>query len=103
METVSIRTLVLGGAVTLLLAVASVVTGPEPLEAEDCDGAGQVICKENESCVNILFYQQCTTEYEYYEGDEEEDEDEEETDPDDEDGSGDGDGDDGDGDDGTQT
>lgn len=56
------------GAGTFLAALALLLASPAQPEAAsaDCgDNAGN-ICWENESCVDILFYDQCTTEYRYY-------------------------------------
>jgi hypothetical protein len=56
------------GAVTFLAAAALALGTPsQPRAASaDCgDNAGSV-CWENESCLDILFYEQCTTEYKYY-------------------------------------
>lgn len=61
-----LQTLVLAGATGLVLAVGSMVSGPAPLDAAECGGPGDVLCKKNESCAWWLFFQQCTTEYDYY-------------------------------------
>lgn len=50
------------GAVALLLASP---TQPQAASADCGENSGSV-CWENESCVDILFYEQCTTEYRYY-------------------------------------
>ena len=74
MEIMGIRTLIMAGAAGLVMALGSAATNPEPLEADDCSGPGSVVCKSNESCINILFYSQCTTNYDYWNEDEEEEE-----------------------------
>jgi hypothetical protein len=54
-------------ASALVLALALQGTGrAQALEASACGGTGQVVCKQNESCVNIIFYKQCTTTFDYY-------------------------------------
>lgn len=52
----------------LLLAVAlAMLAAPDSrLSAAECGGPGEQLCKENESCVKILFYEQCTTTSDYW-------------------------------------
>lgn len=56
------------GAGSLLAALALLLASPARPEAAsaDCGQNSGSVCWENESCVNILFYEQCTTEYKYY-------------------------------------
>lgn len=72
MKLASIRTLIAAATGALVLALGSVAATPEPLEADDCDGPGDVVCNKNESCLTVLFYRQCTTTYDYYPPDDEE-------------------------------
>jgi hypothetical protein len=56
------------GAGIFLAALALLLASPAQPEAASAscgDNSGD-ICWENESCVDILFYDQCTTEYKYY-------------------------------------
>jgi len=53
-------------AIPILLGVALMAHDPEPLQAADCDGAGERACASTESCVNYLFGKICTTRHEYY-------------------------------------
>lgn len=56
------------GAGVFLAALALLLASPAQPEAASAgcgDNSGDV-CWENESCVDILFYDQCTTEYKYY-------------------------------------
>ena len=43
------------------------VPGAEAAEA-DCGANDGNKCWENQSCINVLFYKQCTTKYKYYPG-----------------------------------
>lgn len=52
--------LILAGALAFLGAPSSQIS------ATTCGGPGVVLCKENQSCLNILFYKQCTTRYDYW-------------------------------------
>lgn len=52
--------LVLAGALAFLGAPSA------PIAAYECGGPGQQECKRNESCLNILFYKQCTTTIDYW-------------------------------------
>ena len=53
-------------ALSLLLGVAAALQSPQPLKAAECEGAGQILCEEHETCVNVLFAKFCSREYEYY-------------------------------------
>jgi len=51
----------------LAAVVVLFLTAPDPrLEASTCGGAGSDRCKENQACVNLLFYKQCTTRIDYW-------------------------------------
>jgi hypothetical protein len=53
-------------ALTLSALLLAASPEPRPAGAMQC-GAGTLrLCKTNESCVNILFFSQCTTRYYYY-------------------------------------
>lgn len=59
------------GKITLpimLLAgsLAFISTPDSRIAASSCGGVGAKLCKENMSCVSIIFYRQCTTTYDYY-------------------------------------
>lgn len=56
------------GVVTFAAAAGlALVTPAEPRAASaDCGENTGPVCWQNESCVNILFYEQCTTDYKYY-------------------------------------
>lgn len=56
------------GVGALLGAVALLLASPAQPQAAsaDCGENSGSVCWENESCVDILFYEQCTTEYRYY-------------------------------------
>lgn len=56
------------GAGTFLAAVALALATPEAPRAasSECGGYDGSLCSQNESCVDILFYDQCTTKYTYY-------------------------------------
>ncbi len=56
----SVASLVL--ALSLHLAVPSLPRA----EAADCGANDGQVCWQNQSCINILFYKQCTTTYKYY-------------------------------------
>lgn len=62
------RTRLSMGAGVFLAALALLLASPAQPEAAsaDCADNDGPICWENESCVDILFYDQCTTEYKYY-------------------------------------
>ena len=66
MELLSIRSLMMAAAGSLVLALGSAATGPEPLEAGDCGGPGEQVCQKDESCAWFIFYEHCTTRYDYY-------------------------------------
>ncbi len=34
--------------------------------ASECGGPGGSLCKENESCVSIIFFRSCTKRYDYW-------------------------------------
>ncbi len=38
---------------------------PAPLSAASCITDTELLCKENEACVGMIFFRQCTTTYEY--------------------------------------
>lgn len=59
---ISIPGLLLAGALAFMAAPATNVA------ASDCGAHGGELCWENQSCVNIIFYKQCTTKYKYWEG-----------------------------------
>jgi len=51
----------------LLAAALAFVAAPDgDLGASSCGGFRGQVCTANESCLNILFYKQCTTRYSYY-------------------------------------
>lgn len=51
----------------LLAGAAFFTAAPDTqIAAAECGGPGTVICKENEACVGILFFRQCTTTYDYW-------------------------------------
>lgn len=54
------------GAVVGALALLLASPGTPEAASADCGENDGNICWENESCVNILFYEQCTTEFKYY-------------------------------------
>lgn len=56
------------GAATFLAALALALTTPAQPEAASagCGENSGNVCWENESCVDILFFNQCTTDYRYY-------------------------------------
>lgn len=58
----SIPGLLLVGALAFMAAPASNVA------ASDCGANGGQLCWDNQSCINIIFYKQCTTKYKYWEG-----------------------------------
>ena len=58
----SIPGLLLVGALTFLTAPGGGIA------ASECGGEGGELCWENESCINIFFYKQCTRTYKYWEG-----------------------------------
>jgi hypothetical protein len=58
----SIPGLFLVGALAFMAAPASNVA------ASDCGANEGHLCWDNESCINIIFYKQCTTKYKYWEG-----------------------------------
>ncbi|MDZ7778461.1 MAG: hypothetical protein U5R14_00805 [Gemmatimonadota bacterium] len=55
---------------TLLLAGAlAVVSAPgTEVAASECGADGREKCWENESCIYLLFYSQCTTKTKYWAG-----------------------------------
>lgn len=54
--------------VAFLLSAILLAASPEPRAAEegDCGANEGNLCWENESCLWLLFYRQCTTKYRYY-------------------------------------
>ncbi|MEX2465293.1 MAG: hypothetical protein WD995_00190 [Gemmatimonadota bacterium] len=53
----------------LLAAALAFLAAPgSQIAASDCGSNDGEMCWENESCFNVLFYRQCTTNYKYYEG-----------------------------------
>lgn len=56
------------GAAAFLAGLAILLTSPaQPVAASaGCGENSGAVCWENEACVNILFYKQCTTDYKYY-------------------------------------
>ena len=56
------------GVATFVAALGlALVTPSEPRAASaDCGENSGSVCWENKSCLDILFYKQCTTEYRYY-------------------------------------
>lgn len=53
-------------AASLLLGGALLVESPEALQAAECEGPGEILCEEHESCVSLIFAKFCSKEYEYY-------------------------------------
>ncbi len=63
------RSLLIAGATTFLISTALFLAVPGQPQAatSSCNGTNTgKVCWQNESCVNILFYKQCTTTYKYY-------------------------------------
>lgn len=61
------KRLAVGAATFLAAAALALATPSQPRAASaDCGGGYDVVCWQNESCLDILFYEQCTTEYKYY-------------------------------------
>jgi len=58
----SIPGLALLGALTFFSAPGGQVA------ASECSSGTPHPCWENEACINIIFYKQCTTKYKYYSG-----------------------------------
>jgi hypothetical protein len=53
----------------LLAAALAFVAAPDgQLAASECGGFDGNACKTNQSCINILFFKQCTTTHTYYPG-----------------------------------
>jgi hypothetical protein len=51
----------------LVAVIFLLFTAPDTrLEASTCGGSGSERCKENQACVNLLFYKQCTTRIDYW-------------------------------------
>ncbi|TVR51298.1 MAG: hypothetical protein EA421_15945 [Gemmatimonadales bacterium] len=51
----------------LLAAALAFLAAPDgQLAASECGGPGTQVCKSNESCLNIIFYRQCTTRTDYW-------------------------------------
>ena len=64
------RSRLIAGAITFLASTALFLAVPDRPHAatSSCNGTNTgKVCWQNESCVNILFYKQCTTTYKYYE------------------------------------
>ncbi len=63
------RSRLIAGAITLLASTALflAVPGRPHAATSSCNGTNTgKVCWQNESCVDILFYKQCTTTYKYY-------------------------------------
>lgn len=63
------RSRLIAGATTFLASTALflAVPGQPHAATSSCNGTNTgKVCWQNESCVDILFYQQCTTTYKYY-------------------------------------
>ena len=63
------RSRLIAGATTFLASTALFLAVPAQPRAQtsSCNGTNTgKVCWQNESCVNILFYKQCTTTYKYY-------------------------------------
>ncbi len=63
------RSRLIAGATTFLASTALflAVPGQPNAATSSCSGTNTgKVCWQNESCVNILFYKQCTTTYKYY-------------------------------------
>ncbi len=63
------RSRLIAGAITFLASTALFLAVPDRPHAatSSCSGTNTgKVCWQNESCVNILFYKQCTTTYKYY-------------------------------------
>jgi len=56
----SIPGLALVGALTFLSAPGGQVA------ASECSSGSPHLCWQNQNCINIIFYKQCTTNYKYY-------------------------------------
>jgi hypothetical protein len=57
----------------LVAGAMALAIGPsDQLQASTCGGPGEDLCKENTSCVSIIFYSQCTTTFDYYSTDDDE-------------------------------
>lgn len=55
-------------ALTFLIAGGVYLSAPPAprAAATDCGAYDGSLCWQDESCINILFYKQCTTRYKYY-------------------------------------
>ncbi len=63
------RSRLIAGAIMFLASTALflAVPGRPHAATSSCNGTNTgKVCWQNESCVNILFYTQCTTTYKYY-------------------------------------
>ncbi|MCZ6825262.1 MAG: hypothetical protein V3S91_08320 [Gemmatimonadota bacterium] len=63
------RSRLIAGALTLLASTALflAVPGQPHAATSSCNGTNTgKVCWQNESCLNLLFYKQCTTTYKYY-------------------------------------
>ena len=63
------RSRLIAGAITFLASTALflAVPGRPHAATSSCSGTNTgKVCWQNESCVDILFYKQCTTTYKYY-------------------------------------
>ncbi len=49
-------------------AMAFMAAPSAQIQAAECGGPGTSVCKTNESCLSIIFYRQCTTVYDYWQG-----------------------------------
>lgn len=57
-------------AATLLLAVGLMAHDPPLLAAAECEGDGNPLCEQHEICLNFIFAEFCSIEYEYYDTEE---------------------------------
>ncbi len=52
----------------LAAALAFVAAPADQVAASECGSGGGNLCWEDQACINIIFYKQCTTKYRYYPG-----------------------------------
>ncbi len=65
----SIRNRLIPGAMAVVAAAGLNIVGlggVGELQATVCGPYDGPMCWSNESCINIIFYKQCTTEYKYF-------------------------------------
>lgn len=48
------------------IALAVLSTSSSQLSAEECGGAGDILCSETEACAGWFWGRVCTTTYDYY-------------------------------------